>query len=97
MATEALRAHASLSLRLHFVSNVGSLIALYEHKIFVEGIAWGINSFDQRGVELGKQLAQGPAFEKRLVFPYVTKVDVSISFKHQYHGSREIAENPHSV
>ena len=38
---------------------LGSLIALYEHKIFVQGVIWGINSFDQWGVELGKQLARG--------------------------------------
>ena len=37
--------------------SLGSLIALYEHKIFVQGVIWGINSFDQWGVELGKQLA----------------------------------------
>ena len=37
---------------------LGSLIALYEHKIFVQGILWNINSFDQWGVELGKQLAR---------------------------------------
>lgn len=36
---------------------LGSLIALYEHKIFVQGIIWNINSFDQWGVELGKELA----------------------------------------
>ncbi len=36
---------------------LGSLIALYEHKIFVQGIIWNIYSFDQWGVELGKQLA----------------------------------------
>lgn len=36
----------------------GALIALYEHKIFVQGILWNINSFDQWGVELGKQLAK---------------------------------------
>lgn len=30
---------------------------MYEHKIFCQGVAWGINSFDQWGVELGKQLA----------------------------------------
>ncbi|HRP02275.1 MAG TPA: glucose-6-phosphate isomerase [Candidatus Kapabacteria bacterium] len=36
---------------------LGSLIAIYEHKVFVEGIIWDINSFDQWGVELGKQLA----------------------------------------
>jgi glucose-6-phosphate isomerase len=36
---------------------LGSLIALYEHKIFVQGIVWQINSFDQWGVELGKALA----------------------------------------
>jgi glucose-6-phosphate isomerase len=34
------------------------LIALYEHKIFVQGIVWNINSFDQWGVELGKVLAK---------------------------------------
>ena len=38
--------------------NMGSLIALYEHKVFVQGVVWGINSFDQWGVELGKQLAK---------------------------------------
>ena len=36
---------------------LGTLIALYEHKVFVQGVIWGINSFDQWGVELGKQLA----------------------------------------
>jgi glucose-6-phosphate isomerase len=37
---------------------LGMLIAMYEHKIFVQGIIWNINSFDQWGVELGKQLAK---------------------------------------
>ena len=36
---------------------LGQLIALYEHKVFVQGILWNLNSFDQWGVELGKQLA----------------------------------------
>ncbi len=36
---------------------LGKLIALYEHKVFVQGVIWDINSFDQFGVELGKQLA----------------------------------------
>lgn len=35
---------------------LGSLVALYEHKVFVQGVIWGINSFDQWGVELGKVL-----------------------------------------
>jgi glucose-6-phosphate isomerase len=38
--------------------NLGSLIAFYEHKIYVEGVIWNINSFDQMGVELGKILAK---------------------------------------
>jgi glucose-6-phosphate isomerase len=38
--------------------SLGKLIALYEHKIFVQGTVWQINSFDQWGVELGKVLAQ---------------------------------------
>lgn len=37
--------------------HLGMLLALYEHKVFVQGVVWGINSFDQWGVELGKQLA----------------------------------------
>ena len=38
--------------------NIGRLIAIYEHKIFVQGIVWNIFSFDQWGVELGKELAE---------------------------------------
>ncbi len=37
---------------------LGRLIALYEHKVFVQGVVWDVNSFDQWGVELGKQLAK---------------------------------------
>jgi glucose-6-phosphate isomerase len=37
---------------------LGAIIALYEHKVFVQGVIWNINSFDQWGVELGKQLAK---------------------------------------
>jgi glucose-6-phosphate isomerase len=37
---------------------LGKLIAMYEHKIFVQGVVWNINSYDQWGVELGKQLAK---------------------------------------
>lgn len=38
--------------------NLGALIAMYEHKIFTQGLVWDINSYDQWGVELGKQLAK---------------------------------------
>jgi glucose-6-phosphate isomerase len=38
--------------------NLGRLIALYEHKVFVQGVIWNVNSYDQWGVELGKQLAR---------------------------------------
>jgi len=38
--------------------NLGRLIALYEHKVFTQGVVWNINSFDQWGVELGKQMAK---------------------------------------
>ena len=37
---------------------LGTLIALYEHSVFTQGAVWGIDSFDQWGVELGKQLAK---------------------------------------
>jgi glucose-6-phosphate isomerase len=48
---------------------LGRLVALYEHKIFVQGILWNINSFDQWGVELGKQLAQAILPELQSAFP----------------------------
>ncbi len=38
--------------------NLGRLIALYEHKVFVQGVIWNINSYDQWGVELGKEMAR---------------------------------------
>ena len=46
--------------------SLGALIALYEHSVFVQGAIWGINSFDQWGVELGKKVASGilGSFEK---------------------------------
>jgi len=37
---------------------LGALLAMYEHKIFAQGVIWDINSYDQWGVELGKQLAK---------------------------------------
>jgi glucose-6-phosphate isomerase len=39
--------------------HLGMLLALYEHKVFVQGVIWEINSFDQPGVELGKRMAKG--------------------------------------
>ncbi|KAG0304788.1 hypothetical protein BGZ98_005018 [Dissophora globulifera] len=48
----------SLLFRKLTPGTLGALIALYEHKIFVQGVIWDINSFDQWGVELGKQLAK---------------------------------------
>jgi glucose-6-phosphate isomerase len=38
---------------------IGALIALYEHKVFVQSLIWGVNAFDQFGVELGKRLCTG--------------------------------------
>jgi glucose-6-phosphate isomerase len=42
-------------------ATLGKLIALYEHKVFAQSVVWGINAFDQWGVELGKKLAEGLA------------------------------------
>lgn len=52
--------HPSNALLLDELSphTLGMLIALYEHKIFVQGVLWNLNSYDQWGVELGKQLAK---------------------------------------
>lgn len=46
---------------------LGALVAMYEHKIFVQGVIWDVNSYDQWGVELGKQLAK--AIEPELATP----------------------------
>jgi glucose-6-phosphate isomerase len=68
---------------------LGALLALYEHKIFVQGIIWGINSFDQWGVELGKSLTKdilqaigGKAHE----FDASTKGLVAFYQEHQQKG-----------
>lgn len=53
---------------------LGALLALYEHKVFVQGVVWGLNPFDQWGVELGKVLAKD--IEKEL------KGEIAISDKH---------------
>jgi glucose-6-phosphate isomerase len=52
------RPSSILSLEKATPRNLGRLIALYEHKVFVQGVIWNINSFDQWGVELGKELAK---------------------------------------
>ena len=46
---------------------LGALLALYEHKVFVQSVVWGVNPFDQWGVELGKRLATG--IERELAVP----------------------------
>jgi glucose-6-phosphate isomerase len=55
---------------------LGALIALYEHKVFVQGVIWGLNSFDQWGVELGKAVASSilPAIANPLL---AEKLDAS--------------------
>jgi glucose-6-phosphate isomerase len=52
------RPSSILTFRSFTPRDLGRLIALYEHKVFTQGVLWNINSFDQWGVELGKQMAQ---------------------------------------
>jgi len=52
------RPSSILAFRRFEARDLGRLIALYEHKVFTQGVLWNINSFDQWGVELGKQLAR---------------------------------------
>jgi glucose-6-phosphate isomerase len=58
---------------------LGSLIAMYEHKIFVQGVIWNVNSFDQWGVELGKQLA-------KTILPELASGDVATSHDSSTNG-----------
>ena len=62
--------------------NLGSLIALYEHKIFVQGVIWNIFSYDQWGVELGKQLAATTLSD--IEGPEISKHDASTMHLLQY-------------
>ena len=66
--------------------SLGMLIALYEHKIFVQGIIWNLNSFDQWGVELGKKLAKEILTEIGQT-DYVTKHDSSTNALINYYKS----------
>jgi glucose-6-phosphate isomerase len=66
--------------------SLGSLIAMYEHKIFVQGIIWNIFSFDQWGVELGKQLAN--SILKEIEAKQVQQHDSSTTFLMNYFMSK---------
>ncbi len=70
---------------------LGSLIALYEHKIFVQGIVWDIFSFDQWGVELGKELAKKIELELESVGPVTTHDASTNALINRYKRHRERA------
>lgn len=69
-------------------STLGALIAMYEHKIFVQGVIWDINSFDQWGVELGKQLA-GTILKELLAKSSVSSHDPSTNGLINYYLERK--------
>ena len=68
---------------------LGSLIAFYEHKVFVQGIVWNINSFDQWGVELGKQLAKVIQPELSGMEPVVSHDSSTNSLINYYKANRK--------
>ncbi|MCP4077230.1 MAG: glucose-6-phosphate isomerase [Gammaproteobacteria bacterium] len=72
---------------------LGSLIALYEHKIFVQGIVWNLNSFDQWGVELGKVLAKNILDEINIADP-VSNHDSSTNALINYYLSLKPIKDP---
>jgi glucose-6-phosphate isomerase len=68
---------------------LGALVALYEHKVFVQGLIWGIDSFDQWGVELGKVLATTIAAELASeTDPVTAEHDASTSMLIRYYRER---------
>lgn len=69
------------SIMMDYVSpeTLGALIAMYEHKIFVQGVIWNINSYDQWGVELGKQLA-------KKILPELAKADAELNHDSSTNG-----------
>ena len=79
--------------------SLGMLIALYEHKIFVQGIIWNLNSFDQWGVELGKQLAKRIQPELNTT-EAVTSHDASTNglinhYRQRRHAAMQSGKAPH--
>ncbi|GAB5509153.1 MAG: glucose-6-phosphate isomerase [Hyphomicrobiales bacterium] len=66
---------------------LGKLIALYEHKVFVESVIWGINAYDQWGVELGKQLA-------RQIAPALDEPEKAKAFDSSTHGLLAALKRP---
>jgi len=68
-------------------SALGTLIALYEHSVFVQGTIWGIDSFDQWGVELGKSLAQRitPELAGTETHPHDSSTTAAINRYRQHH------------
>ena len=74
--------------------SLGMLIAMYEHKVFVQGVIWGINSFDQWGVEYGKVLAK--TIEPELAGQGDAEHDAStlalIAYYREHHVSTTTAE-----
>ena len=71
-------------------ATLGALIALFEHVVFVQGCVWGINSFDQWGVELGKKLAHEVAAELASGVPGASRDASSVQLQKWYlqHTSR---------
>ena len=63
---------------------LGSILALYEHKVFVQGVIWNINSFDQMGVEYGKELAgdiQGELSHREETHSYDSSTNALINYR----------------
>jgi glucose-6-phosphate isomerase len=67
---------------------LGALVALYEHKVFVQGIIWDVNSFDQWGVELGKVLAKKIALELTGVDPKLAHDSSTNALIRRYRAGR---------
>ena len=70
---------------------LGALVAMYEHKIFAQGIIWNINSFDQWGVELGKQLAKAILPELAASAPAASAHDCSTNGLINHYKARRAA------
>jgi glucose-6-phosphate isomerase len=68
---------------------LGALIALYEHKIFVQGVIWRVNSYDQWGVELGKQLAKKIEAELKAADAGALKHDASTNALMAYYWANK--------
>ena len=72
---------------------LGKLVALYEHSVFVQGVVWNVNPFDQWGVELGKALANRIVPELQNTDNHILNHDSSTNILIEHYRRQRLGKN----